>query len=533
MAIESTTVALTAVDGQRANKAAWAILAAMGFGGLIATMFSTVIGPALPTIKADLGLNLSAQTWTITAYSLAFGAAVVAGGRLGDLVGEVKMIVTGSIIFGAGLVMSAIAVAGPLMISGRAVQGIGVGICAPATLSIVVNSFPIAQRGFAVGVWGLAHGIGLIVGPLFCAWMLAVAGWRWVFWVAVVLMALVILVTLAATRGYKSVIAQGRYDWFGLITGGGGITLVIYGLQNSSVSWTAAPTWGSLVAGVILLVVFGFVETRSVNPLVDFGLWKERLFCGGFFVESAVGFVDIPFLTFIGSLYFVNVLGYSPAKASWVIVLTTGICKLFGPPAGKWVDKVGPGIPLTAALLIQAVSLAWIGLFFGPDTTLTEMVIPLTLMGIGVAISLPACNTAGMSAVDAERAGMGAGLMQMSFNIPAALGVALVTSVIGTVTATKITAGLGSHAELDQLARSYAHALQEGKFSQASAILAGLPSDSVEAIKRAAVSASSAAITTSMLALAIIALAGAILAGVIIGRRRTPDHVKTTHAAQL
>jgi MFS family permease len=429
MAIEATAVA-TAADGRRANKAAWAILVAMGFGALIAMMFGTVISPALPTIKTDLGLGLSAQTWTITAYSLAFGAALVAGGRLGDLIGEVKVIVIGFIIFGAGLVMSAIAVAAPLMISGRAIQGIGIGICAPATLSIVVNCFPITQRGFAVAVWGFAHGIGLLVGPLFCAWMMQIASWRWVFWVAVLLTVLVIVITLAATRGYQSVLAQGKYDWLGLLIGASGITLVIYGLQNSSVSWTAAPTWGSLAAGVILLVVFGVVETHSASPLVDLGLWRERLFCGGFFAESAVGFVFIPFLTFVGSLFFINVLGYSPAKASWVIAIVAGSCMLFEPPAGKWIDKVGPGIPITAGLLMEAAALAWIGLSFGPDTTLAEVVIPLALMWLGAVISVPACTTAGMSAVDAERAGMGSGLMQMCYNIPAALGVALVTSVI-------------------------------------------------------------------------------------------------------
>jgi EmrB/QacA subfamily drug resistance transporter len=505
----------------------------MGLGAFIAQMFSTVIGPALPTIKADLGLGLSAQAWTITAYSLAFGAAVVAGGRMGDLVGEVKMIVIGFVIFGAGLVISAIAVAGPVFISGRAVQGIGIGISAPATLSIVVNSFPIAQRGFAVGVWGFAHGFGQLAGPLFAAWMMHISSWRWVFWVTVPLTTLVILATFFATRGYKSVIAQGRYDWLGLLVGSAGITLVTYGLQNSSVSWTAAPTCASLAAGVVLLAVFGVVQTRSASPLVDFGLWKERLFSGGFFAESAVGFVYIPLLTFVGSLFLIDVIGYSPAKASWVIVITTGICMLFEPPAGKWVDKVGPGMPITLGLLIQAVALAWIGLFFGPGTALTEMVTPLALMGFGVGIALPACNTAAMSAVDAKRAGMASGLSHMSFTIPTALGVALVTSVIGTITATRITAGLSNHTELDELATSYARAVQDGNFSHANDILAMLPSHSAEVIKRAVVSASSAAITASMLVLAGVALVGAIFAWLVIGRRRTPDHIETTHAVQL
>lgn len=531
--MSSDTASAGTAGSAKAGRAAWAILAAMGFGALIAQMFSTVIGPALPTIKEDLGLGLSAQTWTITAYSLAFGAALVAGGRMGDLVGEVKMIVIGFLIFGGGLVISAIAVGGPLMISGRAIQGIGIGISAPATLSIVVNSFPLAQRGFAVGVWGFAHGFGLLLGPLFAAWMMDIASWRWVFWVAVPLTALVIVVTVAATRGYRSVIAGGNYDWVGLILGATGITLLTYGLQNSSASWTATATWGSIAAGIALLGVFGVVETRITHPLVDFTLWRERLFSGGFFAESAVGFVYIPFLVFVGSLYFINVLGYSPGKAANVILITTGICMVFEPPAGRWVDKVGPGLPITVALLMQAVALGWMGLFFSPSTTLAQMVIPLALMGIGVGISLPACNTAGMSAVDPERAGMGSGLMQMTFNIPAALGVALVTSVIGTLTASKVDGGLGERTELRQIAADYADAVQDGNMARADDVLAGLPQDSVDAIKAAAVNASSQAITVSMLVLAMVALAGAIFAWVVIGRRRTPDHIEVTHAAQV
>jgi EmrB/QacA subfamily drug resistance transporter len=531
MEIESAAVA--PLSGQKASKAAWAILAAMGFGALIAQMFSTVIGPALPTIKSDLALSLSAQTWTITAYSLAFGAALVAGGRMGDLVGEVRMIVIGFMIFGVGLVMSAIAVGGPLLISGRAIQGIGIGISAPATLSIVVNSFPLRQRGLAVGVWGFAHGFGLLLGPLFAAWMMDVATWRWVFWVAVPLTALVIVITLAATRGYRSVLADGSYDWLGLILGATGITLLTYGLQNSSASWTAPETWGAIGAGIGLLAAFGVVETKITHPLVDFRLWKERLFSGGFFAESAVGFVYIPFLIFVGSLYFINVLGYSPGKAANVILITTAICMVFEPPAGRWVDKVGPGLPITVALLMQAVALAWMGLAFSPSTTLGQMVMPLALMGIGVGIALPACNTAGMCAVDAKRAGMGSGLMQMTFNIPAALGVALVTSVIGTLTASKVGSGLDTRPELQDVAAAYADAVQDGDMTRADAALAGLPQDSIDAIKEAVVGAASGAITTSMLVLSAVALAGAVFAWRTIGRRRTPDHIEMTQAAAV
>ena len=508
-------------DSAHVSARAWAILAAMGFGALIAQMFSTVIGPALPTMRTDLDLSLSMETWTITAYSLAFGAALVAGGRLGDLVGEVRMIVIGFVVFGVGLVMSAVAVGGVLMVSGRAVQGIGIGISAPATLSIVVNCFPSRRRGLAVGIWGFAHGFGILIGPIFAGYMLSLLTWRWVFWIAVPLSVAVIIVTLAATRGYRSVLAEGRYDIIGLVLGGVGITLVTFGLQNSSNGWSSASTWATLVMGALLLAVFGVVEARITDPLVDFSLFRQRLFSGGFFAESAVGFVYIPMLTFVGSLFFIDVLSMTPVEAGWVIVITTGTCMVLEPFAGRWVDRIGPGVPITVALLMQAVALWWMGTF-NPDTTIAQMVVPLALMGAGVGISLPACNTAGMSAVRPEQAGMGSGLMQMTFNIPAALGVALVTSIIGTITQAKVTEALAGSAFADEAA-AYAQLIEDGDDSRAADLVSKLPAEAQQLIDEAIRAAQSSSITMSMVVLGFIALAGAVMAALLIGRRRGLD----------
>ena len=518
-------------EEQAVASKAWAILWAMGFGALIAQMFSTVIGPALPTIKEDLGLSLSTQTWTITSYSLAFGTALVAGGRLGDLIGELKMIVIGYAIFLGGLVVAAMAASGGMLVAGRTIQGIGIGISAPATLSIVVNSFPLFKRGFAVGIWGVAHGFGLLIGPIFAGYMLELLNWRWIFWLAVPLTVAVVIVTLAATRGYKSVLASGNYDIPGLIIGGLGITLVTYGLQNSSQGWDLPGTWATLIVGVLLLALFAAVEMRVASPLVDFSLWRERLFSGGFFAESAVGFVYIPMLTFVGSLYFIEVLGLSPVKASWVIVITTATCMVLEPPAGRWVDRIGPGIPITVSLIMQAVALFWIGFTFTENTTLAQMIIPLALMGAGVGMSLPACNTAGMSAVDAERAGMGSGLMQMTFNIPAALGVAVVTSIIGTLAASRVRGAVED--QFEQQAVDYVAAVQAGDQTAADQIVEGLPPEAAQVLQDAAVAATAAGIDTGMIVLGFVAFAGGIMAWFVIGRRRTPDHIEVTQAAAL
>lgn len=496
---------------------AWAILGAMGLGALIAQMFSTVIGPALPTIKDDLDLSLSLQTWTVTSYSLAFGAALLAGGRLGDLIGEVKLIVIGFAVFGVGLFVALAAVDGLMLVAGRLVQGVGIGLSAPATLSIVVHTFPATRRGFAVGLWGFAHGFGLLIGPLLAGYALELLSWRWIFGLAVPLTIGVIIVTLAATRGYTSTLSKGTYDVRGLVVGAVGITLATLGLQNSSEGWQMLLTWGPLVAGALLLALFGYIELRSPYPLVDFSLWRNRIFSGSFFAQSAVGFVYIPMLVFVGSLYFINVLGYTPIEAGWIIVITTGTCMVSEPIGGRLVDRFGPGMPTVGALLMVSAALVWMSTFT-PETTLLQVIAPLALMGIGVGIALPVTNTAAVSSVKQDQMGMGSGVIQMTFNLPAALGVALATSVIGTFSIGRVTSTLSGQ-PFAEAGAAYTQALESGDEQGAAAILSGLPADAAQLIQSAAIDAESATIALSMLVMGIIALGAAIMAAVVIGRR--------------
>ncbi|PBA68821.1 MFS transporter [Mycobacterium avium] len=507
------TADASAVDSDRADKPAWVLLAAIGCGVFgSALLFSTGIGPALPAIKTDLGLSLSAQTWLVTAYTLAFGVALIAGGRMGDLIGEVRVTIIGFSIFAAGLVVAACAASGLVIIIGRGIQGAGTGLCAPATLSMVINASPKARRGLAVGLWGGAHALATLTGPLYTAWMMALSSWRWAFWGAVALPVLTIATTAWASTGYRSAQVQGRYDWPGLVVGGTGIALVIYVLQCPTAN--AATRW-LLAAGVTLLGLFATLETRIAGPVVDFKLWHNRLFSVGCLVNAVVGFSYIPFLTFIGALFFIDVLGYSPAKASVVIIITTALSMLVQPAAGSYVDKVGPARPMVIALLLQSIALAWIGLVFRPETSLPTVVIPLALMGIGVGIALPACNVAAMSAVAPQRAGMAAGVLQMSFSVAASLGIAYVTSLVATKTTANTTRALGAHTDLREPAMKYAAEMQHGNLSHARDTVAVLPAESGEIIRHATTSASSAAITTAMLVLAAITLVGAICAGIV------------------
>lgn len=506
-------------DSSVTTQRAWAILLAMGLGALIAQMFSTVIGPALPTIKAELDLNFSGQTWTVTAYSLGFGAALVAGGRLTGLVGEVRLIVIGYAVFGAGLVASALATDGLLLIAGRGIQGIGIGISAPATLSIVVNTFPVARRGMAVGLWGAAHGLGLLLGPLVAGYLVEVVSWRWIFWVAVPLTLVVIAVTLAATRGYPSTRTPGRFDVLGLVLGASGITALVLGLQYSSNGWAEPMTIVPIVLGVALLVAFFVVQTRIADPLIDLSLFRKRMFAGAFFSSSMVGFAYIPMLTFVGALYLIGVLGMSPVEAGWVIMFTTATTVIVEPLGGRWVDAIGPRVPMVLSLALFAVGLGSL-VTISPESTVAQLAAPLIIVGVAVGIALAACNTAAMSSVDTDKAGMASGLIQMTFNLPAAIGVAVVTSLVGTLALARVEAATAG-SDVQAAAMSYQEAIERGDEQGASAILEGLTDSSRAFVQEAVAAAEASTIGLSMAILGFLTLLAAVVTAFMTRKRVT------------
>ncbi len=517
------------MDKVEVRARAWAILAAMGFGAFIAQMFGSVIGNALPKIQSDLDLSLSSATWAASSYFLAFAVGLIAGGRMGDAIGEVKMIVIGYSVFGVALITAALANEGAILILSRSVQGLGIGISAPATLSIVINTFPIARRGLAIGTWGAAHGFGIAFGPLLGGVLVKELNWRYIFWVTVPLTVIVILVTLWATRGYKSVTVKGRYDIIGLVVGGIGITAFTYGLQiGGTDGWTAASTLGWSIGGLVLLVVFYFVERHVKFPIVDFTLFRERLFSGGFSAEFSVGLVYLPMLTFIGSFYLIGILGKGPLEAGWLILPTTGLAAILQPFSGRIMDKFGPGRPVFVGMMLAAVSLFWLTTI--TDSTLySALIIPFVIMGIAVSLVLPGGNTAGMLAVDNKQAGMGAGVLQMAFVLCNAVGIALVTSLIGALSQSNVSEAVAGK-PYATLAENYA-ATKQVSPSAAEDLLKNSSSDIVNSVHSVADAAFTSALATSMLILGILAVIGGVVAIVFMGKRKRADHVHAEGSA--
>jgi MFS family permease len=201
------------------------------------------------------------------------------------------------------------------------------------------------------------------------------------------------------------------------------------------------------------------------------------------------------------------------------------------PIGGKAVDRFGYGIPLTILMLWQFVMLMIIGRFT-PGTPVPVVIACLALLGAAVGSSLTVCNASGMAAVDADRAGMGSGLLQASFNIPAALGVALISSLVGTLTTSWAVNKL-NNPQLAATARSYSEAFESGSAQDATNTISSLPQAVQQSIVHAWESAYASSIGLGMTILGLFALGGALMVWLVIGKRRTPDHIEQIQATAV
>src|ERR1700742_1983612 len=287
-----------AVGGRSRNL----ILAAMIFAVAMTFIDQTIVSIAVPKLQQELGLSSTGVQWAVNAYLLSLAALFAFGGRLADTIGHTKMVTLGVIIFAAASALCGLTPKGSpaeaWIVPFRVVQGAGGAIMCRAALAIVVQTFPLRERGKALALFfGIAGGltaIGPILGGFLTQWT-----WRAIFWVniPVALIALALIFIAKPVTEHR----PARMDYRGLVLIAGGIGLSVFGFQQSSVwGWSNPAIWLCIAAGVALLVVFALVEARTASPLIEIGIFKIR----AFFVENLV--LGISMLVFIPVFFFAS-----------------------------------------------------------------------------------------------------------------------------------------------------------------------------------------------------------------------------------
>lgn len=387
-----------------------------------------MLNVALPSIRADLGLETGELQWVMSAYVLGYGGFMLLGGRAADLFGRRRMFVGWLTVFMVFSGLGGLATEGWQLIAARFVTGVAAAFMTPAGLSIITTGFdegPQRDKALLVysGTAAAGFSIGLVAGGL-----LTSAGWRWVFFAPVALAALLLLGALALVpKSARPVRAAGqRLDLAGGLLVTSAVVLLVLGVERASHSgagWTAA----TVGAGLALLGAFTVVERRAAEPLVRLGILRSGplrranaaglLFAGAFF-----GF------QFLVVLYLQELRGWSTLQTSFAMIVI-GIDAALSPTVvPRLVGRFGNGRLIFAGLLLAALAY---GLFLplGADWTYLAMLPSLVLLGVAFALVYGPLTIVATEGVAEAEQGLAGGLLYTSFQFGAALGLSAVTAV--------------------------------------------------------------------------------------------------------
>jgi len=391
------------------------------------TLDNLVVTTALPTMQRDLHASISGLEWTVNAYTLTFAVLLMLGAALGDRLGRKRVFLVGLGIFTLGSAAAAMSPSIEWLIGARALQGVGGAIVTPLTLTILSDAVPAERRGLALGLWGGVSGLGVALGPLVGGAVVQGLSWQWIFWLNVPIGLAAIPLGLSRLRESHGPAARLDVTGVGLITASA-LGLVWGLVRANSRGWTSPEIVASLIAGVVLLVVFVAWERRAREPMLPMRFFRNRAFAAAN-AASLLMFFGMFGSIFLLTQYLQNVQGNSPLEAGLRMLPWTGMPMIVAPIAGAVTDRIGGRPLLIAGLALQATALAWLASITAPDVAYIDLVPPFAIAGVGMALFFAPVATVVLGAVSPREAGKASGANNAIRELGGVFGVAVLASI--------------------------------------------------------------------------------------------------------
>jgi EmrB/QacA subfamily drug resistance transporter len=436
-------------DGRRR----WGILAIVGAAFFMTILDVAIVNVALPSIERDLKVTEVTVQWVLIAYAITFGGFLLLGGRMADLLGRKRIFIVGLLLFTAASLVCALANNIGVLISARAVQGIGAAIISPAALSIVTTTFEEgAERNKALGIWGALGGSGAAAGVLFGGILTKYLGWEWIFYVNVPVGALVLGLTLPFVPESRADLGHRRFDAAGAITVTGGLALLVYAISKApDVGWGSARTILLLIVSIAILAVFVLIELRTTAPLMPFRIFRIR----SLLAANVVGFLlgAVIFANFLVlTLYVQQVLGWSALKTGVTFLATAGTTVIWAGVAQALTTRFGPRPVIVLGMLVMAASMGYytqipVHGHFWPD-----LLPAYVTFALGLAFGFVPVTIAALAQVAPEDAGLASGLINTNQQIGGAIGVALASTIFVSSAKTLLKTG---HSQAEAFTSGY------------------------------------------------------------------------------
>lgn len=503
----------------------WAILGVLVVSLLVVVLDNTILNIALPTIQGDLNATPGELVWAVDSYILVFAALLFTWGALGDRLGRKKVLIIGLLIFGAASALSAFAVNAPMLIGSRAIMGVGGAAVLPTTLAIITVVFPPHERGKAIGMWAGAVGAAVALGPILGGALLQqpqlfrwLTGndWGSVFLINVPIVIVGLIAIVRVVPESKNPQPR-RLDVSGLLLSIAGLTALIYGIIHASETknWLDPTVLVPIGLGVLIIVLFLWLEHRSDHPSFDVSLFRNR----GYAVSIAavsLAFFALSGITFSLPFYLQVLRGYDTLIAGLCFVPFAAGQLLAAPRSATTVARYGYRLVMTVGLVIVAVALLAL-VFVQIDTPIWMLLVIFFAFGLGMGNVIAPASTVMQNVLPLARAGAGSAVQNTVRQVGGALGVAIVGTVLATQYATNL-AGSWSQAADGAIPDSAVQAASESIIATEAVLgsASGLPPNLVATLEQLAFEDFLSAMHVTVAISASIVIVAALIVGFLL-----------------
>jgi MFS family permease len=408
----------------------WALLAVLCGVLFLDGLDVSMVGMALPSIRSELGLTTSQLQWVVSGYVLGYGGLLLLGGRAADLLGRRRVLLAGLSVFLVASAIGGLVNDGTLLVITRVIKGMSAAFTAPAGLSIITTTFeegPNRNRALAYYTATGASGfsLGLVFGGL-----LTELGWRWTFLLPVPFALAILLLARRVVPRDRLIPGARRYDIAGALTITAAMLLLVRTVVEApEVGWADPVTIGSFAAVVALLSAFVTIERRSAHPLVRLGILRS-----GPLVRANLGMATMfgayVGFQFVGTLYLQTMHGWSPVETALAFLPGGLLVALGSSRIGPLIDRFGTARVIAVGMAAFVAGYALFLRFDGSPSFADLMLPTMLLIGFGFALAFPSQNVQAVAGIPDHEQGLASGLVNTSFQLGGAIGLAIVTAVV-------------------------------------------------------------------------------------------------------
>lgn len=384
-------------EEQTDNLYKWAVLLVVIIGTFMAVLDSSIVNIAISKMMAVFGVSVKDAQWIITSYSLVMGAVIPLTGYLADRFGSKVMYIFAMSAFTIGSLLCGISWNNNMMIISRIIQGIGGGMIMPVGMSIIYTTFPVKERGMALGFWGIAAMAAPTIGPTLGGYIIEYVNWRLIFTLNIPIGVLgVMLAWILLKPGTQK--KDMTFDYLGFLTSTIGLVFILYVLgEGGTVDWGDIKNVLMMTIGVFSLIIFVINELTHSDPLLDLRIFKYIPFTVSMFI-SVFTTMAMFGIVFIMPLFLQNIRGYSPIQTGLIMLPSAVVMGIMMPIGGKIADKIGAKPLVILGSLITA-SAAYLLSKLNLNTPMLTISLLLIMRAFGLGISMMPASTEGMNSI--------------------------------------------------------------------------------------------------------------------------------------